>query len=232
MANPIAGQPNFLDLLRERVASSLQDENLRRLSDLGAGMLSSNSPNFFTMLGAGVRAQETGEASRMEQLRRAVEAERQEQARQDEVNRRQEEARIQAQRYEQERPLREAQTEESRARARLLGQQTDNPERFSGRGRTSPSPTVTPALRLRAETQAANEARQRFPDPPAGMPDSEAARSTRLANRDQYIQTRLPALLASLQSPSEAPGTAPLPTTTPAPAVPVIEVNPLGRPTR
>jgi hypothetical protein len=69
--------PSFLDLLRQRTASNLQNEGLQRLSEFGAGMAASGSPNFFTMLSAGARAQAEGDRSRMEELRRIAEAERQ-----------------------------------------------------------------------------------------------------------------------------------------------------------
>jgi len=237
MANQVPAQPSLLDRLRERASTSLQDENVRRLSEFGTGMLSSNSPNFFTMLGAGFRAQEAGDASRMEQLRRAVEAERQEQALQNEATRRQEEARIQAQRYEQDRPLRAAQTEEALARAGLARQQTTNPELFSGRGRTGPSTAITPAMITRAQNRAAAEASIRFPAPAQGLTETEEARNTRIRNREEFIRTYTPILIEEWRtlgtgaSPGGTPGT-PATTGTPAGGAPAAVIDLMNRPVR
>lgn len=71
---------SLLDMLRQRTASAMQDEALRRASEFGAGMLASGSPNFFTMLGAGARAQAEGERSRTDELRRLADLERQQRA--------------------------------------------------------------------------------------------------------------------------------------------------------
>jgi hypothetical protein len=68
---------SMLDLLRQRTAANMQNERIARLSEFGAGMAASGSPNFFTMLSAGARAQREGDATRMEELRRIAEAERQ-----------------------------------------------------------------------------------------------------------------------------------------------------------
>jgi len=70
-------QPSVLDMLRRRVSREMEGQDLQRLSEFGAGMLSSNSPNFFTMLGAGARAQAQGDASRMDRLRQLADTERQ-----------------------------------------------------------------------------------------------------------------------------------------------------------
>lgn len=122
MANQVPAQPSLLDRLRERASTSLQDENVRRLSEFGTGMLSSNSPNFFTMLGAGFRAQEAGDASRMEQLRRAVEAERQEQARQDEARYRQDQIRLTGEGQADTANYRQGQLEIQRRQAAIAAQ--------------------------------------------------------------------------------------------------------------
>lgn len=71
---------SLLDMLRQRTADTMQDEALRRASEFGAGMLASGSPNFFTMLGAGSRAQAEGERSRTDELRRLADIERQQRA--------------------------------------------------------------------------------------------------------------------------------------------------------
>lgn len=89
MANPsdpqVYGPPaprSLLDVLRERTTRELEGERLARLQEFGAGMLASGSPNFFTNLAAGSRAQAQGDASRMDRLRQVAEAERQARAQQ------------------------------------------------------------------------------------------------------------------------------------------------------
>jgi hypothetical protein len=89
---------SMLDMLRNRVATNMQNEALQRASEFGAGMLASGSPNFFTMLGAGARAQAEGERSRMEELRRVAEAERQAAAQQAEEQYRRDQIEIERQR--------------------------------------------------------------------------------------------------------------------------------------
>jgi len=68
---------SLLDILRERTTRELEGERLARLQEFGAGMLASGSPNFFTNLAAGARAQAEGERSRTDRLRQVAEAERQ-----------------------------------------------------------------------------------------------------------------------------------------------------------
>jgi TolA-binding protein len=94
---------SLLDALRQRVSQGMQNEGLASLGDFGAGMLANPSPNFFTMLGGGLRAQRTGEASRLEELRRVVEAERQEQARQDQAENEATRRRLEQERFTYER---------------------------------------------------------------------------------------------------------------------------------
>lgn len=71
---------SLLDMLRQRTTSAMQDEALRRASEFGAGMLASGSPNFFTMLAGGARAQAEGDRSRTDELRRLADIERQQRA--------------------------------------------------------------------------------------------------------------------------------------------------------
>lgn len=73
-------QPSILNMLRSRVAGDLENERINRLAEFGAGMAASASPNFFTMLAGGTRAQAEGERSRMDRLRQLAETERQERA--------------------------------------------------------------------------------------------------------------------------------------------------------
>lgn len=83
---------SLLDMLRQRTADTMQNEALRRASEFGAGMLASGSPNFFTMLGAGARAQAEGERSRTDELRRLADIERQQRLADIEEQRRRDEA--------------------------------------------------------------------------------------------------------------------------------------------
>ena len=89
---------SMLDMLRNRVAANMQNEGIARLSEFGAGMAASGSPNFFTMLSAGARAQREGDATRMEELRRVAEAERQAAAQQAEEQYRSSQLEIERQR--------------------------------------------------------------------------------------------------------------------------------------
>lgn len=71
-------QLSVLDMLRKRITRDMEGEALQRFGEFGAGMLASESPNFFTMLGAGAQAARQGDVSRMDRLRQLAEAERQE----------------------------------------------------------------------------------------------------------------------------------------------------------
>lgn len=73
-------QPSILNMLRSRVAGDLENERINRLAEFGAGMAASASPNFFTMLAGGTRAQAEGERSRMDRLRQLADLERQQRA--------------------------------------------------------------------------------------------------------------------------------------------------------
>jgi hypothetical protein len=72
-------QLSVLDMLRKRMATSMQDEQANRTADFGRALLASRSPNFFTALGEGLAAQEAGATSRMDRLRQIADAERQQQ---------------------------------------------------------------------------------------------------------------------------------------------------------
>jgi hypothetical protein len=76
----------------------MQNEALQRFSEFGAGMAATRSPNFFTMLGGGARAQAEGDRTRMEELRRVAEAERQARAQQAEEQFRNQQLEIERQR--------------------------------------------------------------------------------------------------------------------------------------
>lgn len=77
-APQMPGQENqsLLDMLRDRTAKKFTNENLESLSDIGAGMLASESPNFFTMLGAGLRNQAEREKERSRELRETASEDR------------------------------------------------------------------------------------------------------------------------------------------------------------
>lgn len=76
-APPAQAAPSnaFLDMLRQRVKDQIANESRTRLSDIGAGMLASGSPNFFTMLGQGLQNSQQAQRQRQEELRRIVEQE-------------------------------------------------------------------------------------------------------------------------------------------------------------
>ena len=96
-------------MLRQRMAREMEGEDLRRVAEFGRGMLASSSPNFFTMLAGGARAQAEGDTSRMERLRQLAETERQQRALEG-----QEAGRVTDEQYRQER-LRLAREEAARA---------------------------------------------------------------------------------------------------------------------
>jgi hypothetical protein len=210
---------SFLDILRNRVASNMQNEALRRASEFGAGMLASGSPNFFAMLGGGARAQAEGDRARMDELRRVAEAERQARAQQAEEQFRRDQIEV-------ERERREAERDPTNPRNRLYAAQA---RFYEAGGSGANRMQVTPQIRLRAEGQALSEARTLFPDPPSTSlnRDAEVARVQR--ERQAYIATRVPALLESLGAPGQISAAPAAPA---APAVPVIEVSPVGRPAR
>lgn len=224
---PPAPRPSVLDMLRSRMAREMEGEDLRRIGEFGAGMLASGSPNFFTMLGAGARAAREGDVSRMERLRQLADAERQDAAQRAEEQRRQEELRLRREEMEMNAPFREAQT----AQARALAEYYRQGGRGAGGG-AGVAGQVTPALRLRAEQQAATEARREFPDPVPGMPATEARLAEIRNARQQYIARRLPEILEGLRNPSQAPA----PDVTAAPPAPAavldLSKNPGGNPPR
>jgi hypothetical protein len=69
-------EQSLLDMLRNRTAKKFNNENLESLSDIGAGMLASESPNFFTMLGAGLKNARERETERARELREVAADER------------------------------------------------------------------------------------------------------------------------------------------------------------
>lgn len=204
-----APQPSVLDMLRGRLAREMEGEALQRAGEFGAGMLSSGSPNFFTMLGAGARAAQQGDASRMERLRQIADAERQQRALDIEEQRRQEELRLRREEMEMNAPYREAQAEQARALAQYYRQ--------GGRGSGGAAGEITPARRAQIFQQAQQQALREFPDPQPGMPESEAARAERLRRREaRAAELFVGALAAGGQAAPD--GAAPNVTAPPAPA--------------
>ena len=130
MANPsdpqVYGPPaprSLLDILRERTTRELENERLARLQEFGAGMLASGSPNFFTNLAAGTRAQAEGERSRTDRLRQLAETERQARAQQAEEQYRREQLEIERQRRaNEERRINAEIAQGNRPQYTLIGQ--------------------------------------------------------------------------------------------------------------
>lgn len=214
------GQLSVLDMLRRRMARDMESEALQRVGEFGAGMLASGSPNFFTMLGAGARAAREGDVSRMEQLRRLADLERQDAAQRAEEARRQEEIRLREEQLRLEAPLRTAQARQAEAMARFYNQGG------SGAGRGQLTPTALAGIYQRAQAQALRD----FPDPPAGMPESEAARNERLRRRAERAEQLIAgALAAAGQTPAAGAGAPAAPV---APAAPAAIIDLTARPTR
>jgi hypothetical protein len=212
---------SFLDMLRNRVAGNMQNEALQRASEFGAGMLASGSPNFFTMLGAGARAQSEGDRTRMDELRRVAEAERQQRALDVEEARRREELRLREQEVQANAPFRAAQTEQARALAEFY--------RAGGSGSNRPaSGQITPAriaqLTMQAQAQALREIADPAPNSMDALRDTPAKRAEREERRrlraEQIIEETL---LRAGQPGATAPTGTPSVTTPPAPAPQIIE---------
>lgn len=206
---------SLLDMLRQRTTSAMQDEALRRASEFGAGMLASGSPNFFTMLGAGARAQAEGDRSRMDELRRLADIERQQRALDIEEARRQEELRIRDEELRLNAPYRAALTEQALATAADIR---------SGRGRGM----ITASQRLQAERQAIANARLAHPDLPAIPPPTAAQQAELQRLREAYVARELPRLIEAAVNPGQIP-TAPAVAAPPAPAA---RIDARGNPIR
>lgn len=213
-------QLSVLDMLRKRMAREMEGEELRSLTDLGIGMLRSSSPNFFTMLAGGLQGQREGQRSRTDQLRQLAELERQDAAQRAEEARRQEELRLREEQLRLEAPLRAAQALQAEAMARFYNQGG------SGAGRGQLTPAALAGIYQRAQAQALRD----FPDPPSGMPESEAVRTERLRRRAQRAEELVAgALAAAGQTPAVGGGAPAAPT---APAAPAAIIDLGGRPTR
>lgn len=217
---------SLLDMLRERSARELEGENLTRLREFGAGMLASGSPNFFTNLAAGTRAQAEGERSRTDRLRQLAETERQQRALDIEEQRRREELALRRQELEVNAPYREAQAEQARALAAYYRQGG------RGAGAGGPRGQITPERYAQIVSQADAEARQRFPNPAAGMPESAAQAAERERRRNEFRDNRVRQILegaAQIQS-----GGTPTPSAVDvtAPPAPAARIDARGNPIR
>jgi hypothetical protein len=208
---------SILDILRQRVMREMEGEDLRRLGEYGAGMLASGSPNFFTMLGAGARAQAQGDASRMDRLRQVAETERQQRALENqEATQRAQEA-YQQRRLDLEGPYREAQTDQARAYAEYLRQ--------GGRGGGAAGRDPTPAA-LRTATVAANQALQ------AAIRQAGNAIPARTLSPQEQDTIWQAAYNRSIQGQGvQAPAGMPTPDVT-APAAPAAVIDVRANPTR
>lgn len=204
-------QQALIDRLRERVSANLGNEPLRSAGDLGAGMLASRSPNFFTMLGAGLQAQRAGERERLQDLTAATRAETEEQYRRDQIA---------ARREQFNDPL-------SRA---LLQARIDE---LQGRGARGAAGRInlTPAQYEAARRGFVQEALRMYPEPTPGMPDPPSQQEARRANREAHIQRRLQELYdrESQRLAGERPSP---PQSAPAPQQNIPTIDPAARPTR
>jgi hypothetical protein len=221
---------SFLDILRNRVASNMQNEALQRFSEFGAGMAATRSPNFFTMLGGGARAQAEGDRTRMDELRRVAEAERQQRALDIEEQRRREELALRRQELEANAPYRAAQADQARALAEYYRQGGAG---GGVRGKLTERDFAN--LSLRAAQRAASEVRDPTPGSPEALSDTPAKTEERRLERERRAQAYFAEALA-------AAGRTPPPGATAAPAAPsaprapaaVIDLrsNPGGNPPR
>lgn len=218
----------FLDMLRQRVKDQIAREPMTRLSDIGAGMLASGSPNFFTMLGQGLQAGQQQQRQRLDVLRQAAEVERQVAQQRAEEEYRREQNRIQAERYEAERPLREAQA----AQARALAGYYEAGGRGAGANRGELTPLALANIRRQAEADALRE----IPEPRETLLDTPAARADREARRralaDQIEARRLAAAAQALRNSESVPAGPASGTPPAAPTVPRITVGPGGQSAR
>ena len=202
----------FLDMLRQRVKDQVAGEDGQRIRDIGIGLLTSRSPNFFTMFGEGLQAANQAERQRLETLRQAADAERQALAQRSEEEYRREQNRIQAERFAAEAPLRAAQAAQARALAGYYA--------AGGAGAGAAS---------RAETQRDRDARA------AGERAvlAENARRARAFPQEAPLTEQEAAELRDttarrfMAAPGQAAATAPA-----APATPRITVNPSGQTAR
>jgi hypothetical protein len=222
---------SFLDMLRNRVAGNMQNEALQRASEFGAGMLASGSPNFFTMLGAGARAQSESDRTRMDELRRVADIERQQRAQEAEIQYRNQQLEIERQRRaNEERRINAEIARGDRPQYTVIGQDANgnavavdmrNPTQRQILEGVTPMQVASLGARadsarevaaIRAGNSAVQEAQRQRGALGGSLPEDEARR---------IFQTAYQRAMNPEQTAAPA-----------APAVPVIEVNPVGRPAR
>lgn len=215
--------PSLMELLRKRVERNIANEPMQRLADLGAGMLANPDPNFFRMLGGGLRAQSEGERSRMQELRQIADSERQAAQQQAEEAYRREQNAINERRWAAEAPLRAAQT-------RYYDRRATEPTEPR-----APAGAITPArlaqLQADAGHQALNE--NRPPSGSGGILETAVQRTERENRTRARAQEILRERLAAIQQFTEGgiPGvTAPPPP--PSAPLPAAQIDARGNPLR
>jgi len=172
----------LLDALRQRVQTQLAEESDQRIRDFGIGMLSSPSPNFFEMVGAGLRAGEEGTRSRTERLRQAVDVERQQRALDIEEARRQEELRLRGEDQASAVPLRAAQTLAALEQAGYY--RAGGP----GQGRGTLAPRDIATINDRAQRFALSQVREPTPNSPEAIGDTPDKARQRQEQRAQIAR--------------------------------------------
>lgn len=203
-------QNTLLERLRERISSNMANEPLASVGDIGTGMLASRSPNFFTMLGAGLQTQREGQKERSQELLNAVKAETEDQYRRDQIA-----ARREALADPLNRELTQARIEELRGRG----------TRGANSGPRPLSARDVIGMQQRAAAQAARNVNARYQNsftrPSTEQLRSEIAEETaRLLQ--EAIESAAQQIPGSVQTPStSAPAQA-------APRVPTIDAR--GRP--
>lgn len=217
---PVAQNQGLLDVLRERVRENVGNERMSSVNDIGIGMLNSRSPNFFSMLGAGLAAQSAGQRQRAEELRQAVDSERQAAQVANEDAYRREQTRISQQRYDQEAPLRAAQAAQANAMARYYA---------AGGAGAFRTPTnagqLTPAVMARLSIQARQRAQAALQADPTLRPED----ADRLYQ--QFLEEAIAsAMFANTPPAGGAGGAGGTPTPPQQPNIPTI--TPAGRPAR
>ena len=214
--------PSLMELLRKRVERNIANEPMQRLSDLGAGMLANPNPNFFRMLGGGLRAQSEGERSRMQELRQVADTERQAAQQQAEEAYRREQNRINEERYRDQAPYRAAQAEQAAAMAEYYRRGGPGAGGGASRELLATQRITATALRtagIQAEAAINAERRARASDP---------TRRPLTPDEENTIRDTVYRRLLAAQN-VEVPAGVPAPPAAPAPAA---QIDARGNPIR
>lgn len=195
---------SLLDRLRQQTTESLENPGLQAAGDIGAGMLASRSPNFFTMLGAGLQAQRTAERERSQDLRQAAATEAEARYRDATIRLKEAEDAYNRDPSNPQNILRLAQAQQAISMGGYYGAMG------AGGGRGQLTPAVLARLR--------NDARSRAVSALRNNPLATPAEIDALA--EQYYQE---ALIAAGGGGTPAPA---------APQQNIPTINPAGRPTR